>query len=134
MRYGAISSKDLFGQENPSGIMSAAYGLAMLALKGGAPVDQRIKALDQLFRLCNVDPAEALKQPDRAAALQFLADKAKIKLTITPGVVEGFSQMLAELVRRKEGQLNSEIDQRHQDIQGLRKFESASGIVDRLLD
>jgi hypothetical protein len=134
MRYGAISSHDLFSHENPGRIMGAAYGLAMLALKSGAPLEQRVEALDRLYDRFNINPLDALKQPDRSAALQFLADKAKIKLTITPGVVEGFIQVLEELVRRKTSALQGEIDQRQQQIGDLGKFESANAIVNRLLE
>jgi hypothetical protein len=134
MRYGAISSHDLFSHENPGRIMGAAYGLAMLALKSGAPLEQRVEALDRLYDRFNINPLDALKQPDRSAALQFLADKAKIKLTITPGVVEGFIQVLEELVRRKTSALQGEIDQRQQQIGDLGKFESANAIVNKLLE
>jgi hypothetical protein len=106
----------------------------MLALKSGAPLEQRVEALDRLYDRFNINPLDALKQPDRSAALQFLADKAKIKLTITPGVVEGFIQVLEELVRRKTSALQGEIDQRQQQIGDLGKFESANAIVNRLLE
>ncbi len=137
MKFGVINSKDLFGQENPHGVISADYGLAMLALKSGASPERRVMAMRRLLDRHGLKASELFAQPDRSAALQYLANKAKIKLTITPGVVEGFSQVLDALVNSRKGELQGEIDARQQNINSLDKrfaMESAAVLVGKLLE
>lgn len=134
MSYGAISSKDLFSHENPSGRFDAAYGLAMLALKSPtAPVEDRLQALEALFRRTGYDANKVLALPNRSEALSTLAEKAGIRLTITPGIVEGFSNLLSLLVQRNVSGIEGEIAHKHSEISSLNQRFSET-VVARLLD